>query len=151
MVARTLKARQDAHGLRAGATIAVLGGLCAERRPTVATKQLAFLPRISDVDTADEHLGRFMSALDSFASEVDAFSRDPVPLDDAHFLFKAGIEYEHRERHADPATIARLLVFADEVLDNLEYVRAEATRLRKALLTIYRYQIIESERGGDVA
>ena len=31
---------EDAHGLRAGALIAVLGGLRAERRATVPTKQI---------------------------------------------------------------------------------------------------------------
>ncbi len=37
----TLRVRcEDAHGLRAGALIAVLGGLRAERRATVPTKQI---------------------------------------------------------------------------------------------------------------
>jgi hypothetical protein len=111
-----------------------------------ATKQVVFLPRISDVDAADNKLGSFMSDLDSLTSDVETFSRDAVPLDDADFLHRASIAYEDRERHADPATIARLLVFADEGLEVAGRIREDATRLRKALLAIYREQVIEADR-----
>jgi len=44
MKARILRHCKDALGLRAGAFITVLGGLCAERSPTVGTTAIPTLP-----------------------------------------------------------------------------------------------------------
>jgi hypothetical protein len=112
----------------------------------VATRELTFLPSISTVDEADDLLARFLSRLEDFAVTAESFGSDPVSLEDAHFLDRAGIDFEHRERIADPATIARLLVFADETLDDADTVRREAARLREALLVIYRYLVIDRDR-----
>jgi hypothetical protein len=108
--------------------------------PNVAVAQL---PRISDVDRVNAKLGSVMSDLDVLASNVAAFFTDDVSHDDAVFMERAGIAVDEKQRHADPATIARLLVFADETLNDLETIRDYALRLRRDLLVAYREFVLE--------
>jgi hypothetical protein len=109
---------------------------------TAATGSALSLPPISAVDAADESLGSFKSELASMKLEAATFVSF-VPLDDAHFLDQAGIEVQEPRRHIDPALIARLLVFADDILDDVEYIRKDALALRGSLLTAYREFVIE--------
>ena len=102
-----------------------------------------FLPSISEVEEADERCGLFMSSLDALASSVEALSSNDHSHEDEWFAEKNGIELEHRPRYISPATLARGLVFADEVLDDLDVIRENATKLRAALLRLYRYKVIE--------
>ena len=101
------------------------------------------LPPISEVDRADEKLGSFKSDLDSIRSQTKVFAGNDVSLEDATFLSKTGVEFAERPRSTDPATIARLLVFADEVLDDVEDIREDAKKLRQDLLWAYRMFVIE--------
>ena len=101
-----------------------------------------YLPKISEVDAADHTIGAFKSDLDKFKSAAETFVRF-VSLNDGMFLEKAGIEVREQRRNADPAIIARLLVFADEVLDDVDQIREDALALRRDLLTAYREFVIE--------
>jgi hypothetical protein len=57
---------------------------------------------------------------------------------------RAGIAVDEKRRYADPATIARLLVFADDTLEDLERIRCDAEKLRRDLLWVYRDCVMES-------
>jgi len=102
------------------------------------------LPSISVIDAADEKMGSFLSDLDDFTSSVKALASNSVPLQDAVFMSKAGIDFEEPPTYIDPALVARLLVFTDEILaDDLDTLRRDAESLRSDLLWIYRMQVIE--------
>jgi hypothetical protein len=106
-----------------------------------------FLPAISAVDAADEKIGSFLSDLDMITSDVAIFAGDEMPLADAVFMSKHGIKIPTgRPRHADPATIARLLVFANEIVDDADSIKRDAEKLREALLSIYRNHVIDGRR-----
>ena len=102
-----------------------------------------YLPGISEVDDADGKLGSLLSDLDVFVRATEQFSGDDIPLEEALFLDKSGIAFENAPRHVDPAVIARLLVFAEEALDDAEKIRDQPESLRSALLSIYRNYVIE--------
>jgi hypothetical protein len=59
MLARILKHCQDARALRVGASIAVPGGLCAERSPTVGT---TVIPSVPDTFADYRNVERFTEA-----------------------------------------------------------------------------------------
>jgi hypothetical protein len=101
------------------------------------------LPAISVVDRADDHLGRLLSDVDAMTSAVESFVGDGMPLHDFLFLRQSGIAIEDSPRHPDPATLARLLVFANELADDAKAIEDYAQRLRAALLTTYRECIID--------
>lgn len=106
--------------------------------------QTLALPAPSVVDAAEAHLGELLSELDSFVHAAEVFSGHQLPLEDAVFLSRNGIEPDPEpSRHVDPAIIARLLVFADELLDDVDAIRAHAENLRRLLLTSYRRHVIE--------
>jgi hypothetical protein len=107
---------------------------------------MQFLPSISEVDVADDAIGKFLSDLDWFASAAEKFRGDDVSLEDHVFMDRNGIEFENAPRHVDPAIIARLLVFADEAIDDADKIKRDAERLRGELLTIYRGFVIERSR-----
>ena len=102
-----------------------------------------FLPSISEVDEADEALGQLTSRLEDLASTVDRLDGNDHSLEDELFAEKSGIELERSPRYIDPAALARALVFADEVLDDLGPIRENAMKLRQALLNLYRFHVIE--------
>jgi hypothetical protein len=129
------RAYRRARGLRVEGSIMAASAQAAPAR----------LPSISEVDRADEKLGSFMSDLDFFASDVAAFVREDVSLEDAAFMARAGIAVEEKCRYTDPATIVRLLVFADETLDDLDRIRDDAQKLRGDLLWAYRECVIEPD------
>jgi hypothetical protein len=120
-------------------------------------KRLVPLPAISVVDRADNYAGLLLSELDSITSAVERFAGEEVSLEDAVFLDRHGIALDEEEvRNADPALIARLLVFANELEVDAETIREDAARLRTALLAIYRENVYELSgrrrmRGGDDA
>jgi hypothetical protein len=103
------------------------------------------LPSISDVDRADDKLAGFISDLDAFASRAhEKYVSAGVSLEDAAFMVESGIAVEPSDAAAsDPAVIARLLVFADEVIDEVELIEQRAIALRHALLVGYRETVIE--------
>ena len=102
------------------------------------------LPAISHVDRADDRFGLFRSDLDSLRSQLEQFGGDDMPIADAVFLYDNGITLDEQEpREVDPAILARLLVFADELLDDLDSVAEDAKRLRSAVLDNYRHLVIE--------
>jgi hypothetical protein len=79
-------------------------------------------------------------------SDVERFATEPDEVvEDAVFLSRHGIAGpdEKERRHADPAIIARLLVFADELEGDAESLRDYALRLRGSLLSIYREYVFE--------
>lgn len=104
------------------------------------TTRLRSLPPISKVDHADSHLGLFLSDLDSLTSEVERFAYE---TDDAAFLAIHGIASDEGKRVVDPATVARLLVFADELETDAKAVLDYGQKLRAALLSVYRENILE--------
>jgi hypothetical protein len=106
-------------------------------------KRLKPLPTISQVDRADDHLGLLLSDLDWMTSDVASFSDSTERMDDAVFLSRHGIADDPEHRYVEPATIARLLVFADELEGDAEALREYAVRLRGSLLWIYRQHIFE--------
>lgn len=101
------------------------------------------LPPISAVDEADHKLGSFISDLDHLRSEAERFAGESVSLDDAVFLNHAGVEIDEPPREADPALFARLLVFANETIEDAEHIAEDARKLRSALLDAYRYLLID--------
>ncbi|MGH2921824.1 MAG: hypothetical protein ACRDKU_07160 [Gaiellaceae bacterium] len=108
------------------------------------------LPQISEIDEADDLAARFGSALDDFTTRAEKYIGNDVKLDDAAFLLANGIAVDERPRHADPALFARLLVFADDALDEAERIAEDARRLRRALLVGYREFVIDGRRREDV-
>ena len=100
------------------------------------------LPAISRVDVADRRIGDFMGDLEKFRRQAETFASF-VPLDDAYFLERAGIEVQEQRRHADPAIIARLLVFAVDVLEDADRIREDALALRGHLLAAYHQFVVE--------
>jgi hypothetical protein len=124
--------------------------------PSTTTRNRQNLPAISAVDRADEHLGLLLSDLDWMTSDVASFAGESVSLDDAVFLMSHHIEVGEPERHVDPAIIARLLVFANELESDAESIREYSNQLRDSLLSIYRQRLCEPSgrrrmRGGDDA
>jgi hypothetical protein len=114
------------------------------------------LPTISAVDRADNHLGMLLSDLDWMSSHIERFADEEVSLEDAVFRTDNGIDVDEAPRHVDPAIIARLLVFANELEVDAEAIREYAGRLRASLLSIYRQHLVEPSgrrrmRGGDDA
>jgi hypothetical protein len=101
------------------------------------------LPTIASVDRADAHVGKLMSDLEGITMAVERFAGDDVSLEDAVFMTEAGIAVGQPRRDAEPATFARLLVFADELLGDTEQIAELAQRLRSALLLSYREAVIE--------
>jgi hypothetical protein len=106
---------------------------------------------IAEIEEADKKLGSFTSDLDWIRSEAEAIDTGrEIPLDLAFAMDKAGIEpettypYEHDDR-----AFARLLVFAGDVEADAEMIRKDATKLRDALLSIYRHQVTDPEPRDD--
>jgi hypothetical protein len=65
-------------------------------------------------------------------------------MQDAVFLSRNGIALEAQDpREVDPALLARLLVFADELCDDIESTADDAQRLRSAVLICYRHLVLE--------
>jgi hypothetical protein len=115
------------------------------------------LPAISDVDRADDHLGHLLSDLDSLTSEIERYAGETVPIGDHVFLSANGIAPDDEpDEYVDPAIIARLLVFANELEEDGETVLDYGRRIRGSLLWIYRERVFEPNgrsraRGGSDA
>jgi hypothetical protein len=114
------------------------------------------LPAISDVDRADDHLGHLLSALDSLTDEIEHYA-EGAHIEDYVFLTGNGIAPDDEpDEYVDPAIIARLLVFANELEEDGEAVVEYGRRIRGSLLWIYRERVFEPNgrsraRGGDDA
>lgn len=108
------------------------------------------LPTLNDIEEADNKLGSFMSSLDWFTSEAEAIDKGrEIPLDVAAAMIRNNVEFEDSFPYEhDDKTFARLLVFADELLNDAESIERDAHRLRQALLGIYLHQV---NPGGEVA
>jgi hypothetical protein len=104
------------------------------------------LPPISDVDKADELIGGFLSDLDDLHRRVNELTRT-VPLEDLAFTEANGIQLDNRPVHIEPAAVARLLVFADEVIEDAAHIAEYAEKIRGGVLRLYRNHVIEGGLG----
>lgn len=81
---------ENAHGLRAGALITVLGGLCAERRPFVATKRdkpLDLFGRAIAGASGDELLEMWMRVMEEAGDRLENYAtamEDDAPAEVAN-------------------------------------------------------------------
>ncbi len=98
-----------------------------------------FLPTISAVDEADELACTLMSSLDQLAAAAERFAGDDVPRNES------GIPLEEPPpRHVDPAVVARLLVFSNQLEGDIDTIGEYTERLRDALLRAYVELVRES-------
>jgi hypothetical protein len=101
------------------------------------------LPPTDDVNEVDNKLGSFLSDLDSLTSVVESLEGDGISFDEALRLENLGIKWEPRNIEIDSEALARLLVFADELTTDAERITEYAEKLRHALLSLYRWHVLE--------
>lgn len=107
------------------------------------------LPPVADVDAADHKLASFCSDLDAFVMKVEKLAGGTISLADAALAKTAGVELEEQEVDVDRAACARMLVFAEETVGDAKEMQKLAERLRRALVSVYRFEVLEDEVPDD--
>jgi hypothetical protein len=101
------------------------------------------LPSIVTVNEIEEKLGLFLSDLDALEGDVSKLDGDPISLEEHVMLDKMGVRWPERELDIRPDVLARLLVFANELEDDVQRITEHGRRLRTSLLSLYRLQVVE--------
>jgi hypothetical protein len=106
------------------------------------------LPSLGEIEATDEKLGSTLSDLECFASIVKHLCGDepPLPLDEALSRLREGTLPDLPAFEYEAAQFARLLVLADEVLEDAERLGSYASELRDGLLQLYRDRVLEPPR-----
>ncbi len=107
------------------------------------------LPSVDEINLADDQLAAAKSALDDFTSRAQAFVGLVETIPEGVTLEDFIADQAATEREVDVEALARLLVFADELLEDADDIRAYAIALRQHLLTSYRSYVLEPRRHGE--
>ena len=104
------------------------------------------LPTLEEVEATDHKLGSALSDLDDFAHRVERMCGDTQSVDDYAFMVTAKVTLPSEPIAYDGERFARLLVFADELVEDAERLRKDAERLRAHLLQLYRSEVTDGPR-----
>lgn len=95
------------------------------------------LPSAEALALAEEKLTSFKSDLDWFASNLERAARgEPMTLAQYRYAVAEAIELPEHERY-DRDELARLVVFATNVLSDAEEIAADGRTLQQAALALY--------------
>jgi hypothetical protein len=104
-------------------------------------------PTVEEIEAADNRSAGLLSDLDHFKTLAEKYvEADSVTeLDDETLKawLVGGIVPPTTPRDFDADAIARLLVFADDMLGDLPTIEQDARAIRDAALTAYRHYVIE--------
>ena len=118
-------------GRIAGAVITARSGRSAGKGPGMAATAFA-VPTLERIEEVDRRLSGSLSDIDTFLTAVKRLAEeDPVKV--------------------DPHVYTRLLVFADEALDDSEMLASYASELRRKVLNLYVEHAAEAGIGGKKA
>jgi hypothetical protein len=104
----------------------------------VTTTTAEQLPTDGEIDLVDYKSGTLTSDLDVFVSSVERAMGPTIPLEDAVFMERNGIDSSDNREPLDDATLARWLVFTAGLLDDAEIIRKAASRMQVLLACDYR-------------
>ena len=97
------------------------------------------LPNGAEVDLADYKIGSVMSDLDSIRSALERCAGDTISLREYRYREAEGIALPESPGY-DPDELARLVVFATDVLADVETIRDDARAIQETARHLYHEQ-----------
>ena len=111
------------------------GGRTTLRPPFDALlRPRATLPTDEELDLAEHKVGIYMSDLDWIVDKLRSAS-NTISIDE--FLRRRAEGEEPEEAEYDPAQLARIVVFAQHVIEDAEEIRQHGAELRRLALSLY--------------
>jgi hypothetical protein len=97
------------------------------------------LPSRAEVDLADYKIGSVMSDLDSIHTTIQSCAGDTISLQEYRYRQAEGFAFPDAPEY-DPDELARLVVFATDVLADVETIREDARAIQEVARHLHHEQ-----------